>query len=65
MVSQYTNLHCSIKYGTNGSAMAPHGLIFGQDGAMTSRMVFIWFVHIFYAILGAFLANIGYRGKEK
>ena len=43
-----------IKYGMNGCAMAPHGLILSQDGATASKMVFIRVWSIFYPILGAF-----------
>ena len=59
---QERNTYFFIKSGMNGSAMAPHGLILSEDGAIPSRMVFIWVWGLFDAILGAFLITNGASG---
>ncbi len=41
---------CLINSGTNGVAMAHHGLIFRQDGATSLRMFFDFLIYYKYNI---------------
>ena len=43
----------------NGPPMAPHGLIFSEDGATPSSMLSIWLPALYEAIFDAFLHEMG------
>ena len=49
----------SMKLGMNGPPMAPHGLIFSEDGATPSNMLSIWLPALYEATFDTFLHKIG------
>ena len=52
----------SMKLGMDGPPMAPHGLIFSEDGATPSNMLSIWLPALYEAIYNTPHWGIGVRG---